>query len=92
MTQQGFQAFAYKNFLLLKFFILLARVSYFNYYLAFNVVNFASAFMCLKTFNKTRVLRSTKNFGLYSFSGVSPMQQRRLHHVQWSDYPSILQR
>jgi len=81
MTQQGFRDFAYKNSVIEVFF---ATESYFNYYLAFNVVIFASVIMYLKTFNRTRVLRSAKNFGLYSLSGVSPMQQRRLYHVQWS--------
>jgi len=80
MTQQWFQDFAYKTLCYWRFF---ARESYFNYYLAFNIVSFASIFIWLKTFNRTRVLRSAKNFGLYIFSGVSPMQQRRLYHVQW---------
>jgi len=60
--------------------------------LAFNIVRFASVFMCLKTFHRTRVLRSAKNFGLYSFSGVTPMQQRRLYRVQMSLLITLVQR
>jgi len=41
-------------------------------------------FVCLKTCNRTRVLRSAKNFGLCDLSGVLPMQQLKLYHVQWS--------